>query len=100
MDQENSNTRTCQKCGSPLAPEATFCGNCGATYGEADMYTAPAMVEPGQLAAPSSANGKLSAENEMVHAEQIVKRFGHLTVLNGVDLSVKRRHVVVIIGPS
>ncbi len=37
---------------------------------------------------------------EMVRAEQIVKRFGHLTVLNGVDLSVKRGQVVVIIGPS
>jgi len=39
-------------------------------------------------------------ESEMVHAENIVKRFGSLTVLNGVDLSVKRRQVVVIIGPS
>ncbi len=38
--------------------------------------------------------------NEMVRAEKIVKRFGHLTVLNGVDLSVKRGQVVVIIGPS
>lgn len=37
---------------------------------------------------------------EMVRAEQIVKRFGNLTVLNGVDLSVKRGQVVVIIGPS
>ncbi|HCI78646.1 MAG TPA: ectoine/hydroxyectoine ABC transporter ATP-binding protein EhuA, partial [Ktedonobacter sp.] len=36
----------------------------------------------------------------MVHAEGIVKRFGSLTVLNGVDLSVKRGQVVVIIGPS
>ncbi len=42
-------------------------------------------------------NGKSS---EMVRAEQVVKRFGHLTVLNGVDLSVKRGQVVVIIGPS
>jgi polar amino acid transport system ATP-binding protein len=40
-------------------------------------------------------NGK-----EMVRAEKIVKRFGNLTVLNGVDLSVKRGQVVVIIGPS
>jgi len=39
-------------------------------------------------------------ENEMVRGEQIVKRFGSLTVLNGVDLSVKRGQVVVIIGPS
>src|SRR5437870_8924078 len=39
-------------------------------------------------------------ESEMVHAEKIVKRFGNLTVLNGVDLSVKRREVVVVIGPS
>ena len=37
---------------------------------------------------------------EMVRAEQIVKHFGRLTVLDGVDLSVKRGHVVVIIGPS
>ena len=37
---------------------------------------------------------------EMVRAEQIVKRFGELTVLNGVDLSVRRGQVVVIIGPS
>jgi polar amino acid transport system ATP-binding protein len=37
---------------------------------------------------------------EMVRAEQLVKRFGSLTVLNGVDLFVKRGQVVVIIGPS
>jgi polar amino acid transport system ATP-binding protein len=37
---------------------------------------------------------------EMVRAEKIVKRFGHLTVLNGIDLSVQRGQVVVIIGPS
>ncbi|HZO72619.1 MAG TPA: amino acid ABC transporter ATP-binding protein [Ktedonobacteraceae bacterium] len=36
----------------------------------------------------------------MVRGENIVKRFGHLTVLNGVDLQVKRGQVVVIIGPS
>src|SRR3989442_777470 len=38
--------------------------------------------------------------SEMVQAEKIVKRFGSLTVLNGIDLSVKRGQVVVIIGPS
>jgi len=37
---------------------------------------------------------------EMVRGEQIVKCFGQLTVLNGVDLFVKRGQVVVIIGPS
>lgn len=37
---------------------------------------------------------------EMVRAEQVVKRFGDLTVLNGIDLLVKRGQVVVIIGPS
>ncbi len=47
------------------------------------------------------ANGsKAAGTNEMVRAEKIVKSFGHLTVLNGVDLSVKRGQVVVIIGPS
>src|SRR5437764_8011741 len=37
---------------------------------------------------------------EMLRAEKIVKRFGYLTVLDGIDLSVKRGQVVVIIGPS
>ena len=37
---------------------------------------------------------------EMVRGEKIVKRFGKLTVLDGVDFSVKRGQVVVIIGPS
>src|SRR5215469_4544953 len=37
---------------------------------------------------------------EMVRAEKIVKHFGSLTVLNGIDLTVKRGQVVVIIGPS
>lgn len=40
------------------------------------------------------------AGDEMVRAEQIIKRFGQLTVLNGVDLMVKRKQVVVVIGPS
>ena len=38
--------------------------------------------------------------SEMVRGEQIVKKFGNLTVLNGIDLSVRRGQVVVIIGPS
>ena len=37
---------------------------------------------------------------EMVRAEKIVKHFGSLTVLDGINLTVKRGQVVVIIGPS
>src|SRR3989475_6900715 len=37
---------------------------------------------------------------EMVRADKIVKHFGSLTVLDGIDLTVKRGQVVVIIGPS
>ena len=48
----------------------------------------------------SVSNNGITQSSEMVRAEQIVKRFGKLTVLNGVDLSVKRGQVVVIIGPS
>jgi polar amino acid transport system ATP-binding protein len=36
----------------------------------------------------------------MVHAEQLVKRFGEHVVLNGVDFDVQRGQVVVVIGPS
>ena len=41
-----------------------------------------------------------TATDEMVRAEKIYKRFGDLIVLDGIDLSVKRGQVVVIIGPS
>src|SRR5579884_3078471 len=36
----------------------------------------------------------------MLRVEKLVKRFGKLTVLDGIDLSVQRGQVVVIIGPS
>ncbi|MBE3560013.1 MAG: amino acid ABC transporter ATP-binding protein, partial [Ktedonobacteraceae bacterium] len=36
----------------------------------------------------------------MVRGEQIVKRFGNLTVLNDIDFSVKRGQAVVVIRPS
>jgi polar amino acid transport system ATP-binding protein len=45
-------------------------------------------------------SAKNSSTSEMVRGEEIVKRFGHLTVLNGVNLSVKRGQAVVVIGPS
>jgi polar amino acid transport system ATP-binding protein len=38
--------------------------------------------------------------DEMVRAEKLVKHFGDLMVLDGVDFYVKRGQVVVIIGPS
>ena len=41
-----------------------------------------------------------NGSKEMVRAEKVVKRFGNLTVLNGVDLTVNRGQVVVVIGPS
>src|SRR5438552_18434847 len=41
-----------------------------------------------------------TSAREMVRGEKMVKRFGHLTVVSGVDLSVKCGQVVVIIGPS
>ena len=37
---------------------------------------------------------------EMVRCEKLVKSFGKNIVLNGVDLTVRRKEVVVIIGPS
>src|SRR5258708_3160807 len=43
---------------------------------------------------------QVATSTEMVRAEKLVKRFGNLTVLNEVDLSVKRGQVVVVIGPS
>ncbi|MGZ3646082.1 MAG: ATP-binding cassette domain-containing protein, partial [Ktedonobacteraceae bacterium] len=36
----------------------------------------------------------------MLRAEKIVKHFSSLTVLDGIELTVKRGQVVVIIGPS
>ncbi len=38
--------------------------------------------------------------SEMVRCEKMVKRFGPLTILDSIDLSVKSGQAVVIIGPS
>ncbi len=40
------------------------------------------------------------ADPPMVVAQQVRKRFGHLEVLRGIDLEVRRGEVVVILGPS
>lgn len=39
-------------------------------------------------------------QNIQLQATGIVKRFGEETVLNGIDLSVKKGEVVVVLGPS
>jgi polar amino acid transport system ATP-binding protein len=53
------------------------------------------LREVGKMMRVKESNG-----TKMVLGEKIVKRFGQLTVLNGVDFSVERGQVVVIIGPS
>src|SRR6266567_4063455 len=88
MSKEYVDSRTCQQCGTHMASGDLFCSSCGSRYSDA------ALIESMQLVV------KTPVGSEMVRAEQIVKRFGDLTVLNGVDLSVKRGQVVVIIGPS
>jgi polar amino acid transport system ATP-binding protein len=41
-----------------------------------------------------------TSDHPMVKAERVCKSFGHLEVLNGVDLEVARREVLCVIGPS
>src|SRR5712692_6094593 len=88
MSKEYVDSRTCQQCGAQMAVEELFCSSCGSHYID------PALIGSTQLVVQNA------VESEMVRAEQIIKCFGDLTVLNGVDLSVKRGQVVVIIGPS
>jgi len=42
----------------------------------------------------------LSANGLVMHAENVVKRFGRLEVLKGISLDVRKGEVVCIIGPS
>lgn len=42
----------------------------------------------------------MSAENPIVYMENIVKRFGTITALNGVDFTVNRREVVGLLGDN
>ncbi|MFG6137711.1 amino acid ABC transporter ATP-binding protein [Halomonas sp. B23F22_10] len=36
----------------------------------------------------------------MIKVNQLVKRFGHATVLDGIDLEIERGEIIVVIGPS
>ena len=44
--------------------------------------------------------GTTAAEQPLVVARGVVKRFGDHAALKGVDLTVHRGEVVVVIGPS
>ena len=41
-----------------------------------------------------------NSDYEMVHMENVVKRFGSFTALNDINLSIAEGEVVVMIGPS
>jgi general L-amino acid transport system ATP-binding protein len=45
-------------------------------------------------------NDAVNATAPMIEATGVVKRFGSFTALRGVDLTVARQEVVVVIGPS
>jgi general L-amino acid transport system ATP-binding protein len=45
-------------------------------------------------------NDAMNATAPMIEATGVVKRFGSFTALRGVDLTVARQEVVVVIGPS
>ena len=42
----------------------------------------------------------ITEPNEVIVAHQVVKRFGKLEVLKGIDLTVRRGQTMVIVGPS
>jgi polar amino acid transport system ATP-binding protein len=44
--------------------------------------------------------GAVSTDDLVVHAQDVEKYFGHLHVLKGISLDIRRREVVCIIGPS
>jgi polar amino acid transport system ATP-binding protein len=50
--------------------------------------------------AATDASGAAAAEQPMVKAEGVHKRFGRLEVLKGIDLEVKPGEVTVMLGPS
>ncbi|GAA1991303.1 amino acid ABC transporter ATP-binding protein [Terrabacter lapilli] len=55
-------------------------------------------VGPG--AALAAGPGALAGAPAMVRAEGVCKSFGHLQVLQGIDLEVRRGEVAVLLGPS
>jgi ABC-type polar amino acid transport system ATPase subunit len=55
---------------------------------------------PRQKARSSSAKPIVLGEGELVKAVGVEKRFGELSVLRGMDCSIRRGEVVVVIGPS
>ncbi|MET0325694.1 MAG: ATP-binding cassette domain-containing protein, partial [Ilumatobacteraceae bacterium] len=59
--------------------------------------TAPPPVEPTVFADAT----QIAASSEvMIELRGVVKRFGSFTALQGVDIKVAKKEVVVVIGPS
>ena len=60
----------------------------------------PDAVEPGVASAAAAGAGAPASAPPMVKAEQLHKYFGATHVLKGIDLEVKRREVMCVVGPS
>src|SRR3954464_15934590 len=55
----------------------------------------------GLVPSPAAGNGRSSRNDPpMVTAEQVHKYFGAAHVLKGIDLEVRRREVMCVVGPS
>jgi polar amino acid transport system ATP-binding protein len=60
----------------------------------------PDTVEPGVASAAAAGAGAPASAPPMVKAEQLHKYFGAAHVLKGIDLEVRRREVMCVVGPS
>ena len=70
----------------------------GGPAGVAPPGSTGGKPDPGQRLVETPLQG--AGDESMVRVEGLHKRFGHLEVLRGIDLDVRRGEVVCVIGPS
>src|SRR5690606_28804629 len=49
---------------------------------------------------PARGRGRVTVERSMVRLESLVKSYGRVTALDGVDLDVRAGELVTVVGPS
>jgi polar amino acid transport system ATP-binding protein len=64
------------------------------------MGTETDVTVPSESSTPADGGAGSIDSGAVMSARDVVKRFGDLTVLNGVSMDVRAREVVVVIGPS
>lgn len=102
---ESEMIKETRKAGETRGTDRTAIGSAGSIEAEALRATgeaseSEALGEPREAAEAEALKDTREAAEPILTVDSLTKRFGDLTVLDGINLKVREGEVIVIVGPS